>query len=323
MNSELEILARDVLSGSHRAIARAISLAELGGDPLRQLMKPLFASSGSAHIVGVTGAPGVGKSTLVDSLIKQIRQAGLKVAVLAIDPSSPFTGGAILGDRIRMQSHTLDEGVFIRSMANQGYPGGVSLASHDACRILAAAGFDFVIIETVGVGQSELAVAQTADSTVLVLMPATGDDVQAIKSGIMEIADIFVINKADMPGADKCRAEIVSSLELVRFTNDWRPPVLAVEAQIGKGVAELFEMVKGHQAFLAESGILNERRKFRVKAEITEIIALESKRRFLTLLNNTQQVDTLIASVLALHTDTHSAALMMLNDYLGTDSGIS
>ena len=199
-----------------------------------------MARSGRAHVLGITGSPGVGKSTLTDALVRQIRSNGLTVGVLAIDPSGPFSGGAILGDRIRMQEHTLDKGVFIRSMANRGHPGGVALAAYDAVRMLEAAGFELVIIETVGVGQSELAIAETADTTILTLMPSAGDDVQAIKSGIMEIGDIYVINKADLPGANKSYAEIAQSLEMRQFETAWRPPVLMTIAETGEGIEKVW-----------------------------------------------------------------------------------
>ncbi|MBZ0189892.1 MAG: methylmalonyl Co-A mutase-associated GTPase MeaB, partial [Candidatus Obscuribacterales bacterium] len=179
----LDELSKRLTAGDKRALARAISVVESGGQEATHLIKGLFQHTGKAHLVGVTGSPGVGKSTLVDALVSEIRKEDKKVAVLAVDPSSPFTGGAILGDRIRMQSHTLDPSVFIRSMANRGHAGGVSMATYDAVRMLEAFGFDVVIIETVGVGQSELAIAQTADTTILVLMPGSGDDIQAIKSG--------------------------------------------------------------------------------------------------------------------------------------------
>ncbi|MBI4532794.1 MAG: methylmalonyl Co-A mutase-associated GTPase MeaB, partial [Candidatus Melainabacteria bacterium] len=222
----METIAKDLLAGNRRALARAISMVENGGPEALWLVRKLFPLGGKAHIIGVTGSPGVGKSTLVGALIGQARQAGLKVGVLAVDPSSPFTGGAILGDRIRMQDHTLDQDVFIRSMANRGHVGATAFATFDVARMLDACGYHVVIIETVGAGQSELAIAQAADTTILALMPGSGDEIQAIKSGIMEIGDIFVVNKGDLPGANKTAAEIKGSLELAGQSNLWKPPVL-------------------------------------------------------------------------------------------------
>ena len=207
-------LADSILSGDARAIARGISLVENGGDDGPALVRELFARTGRAFLVGVTGAPGAGKSTLVDGLISRWRKSGSSVGVIAVDPTSPFSGGAMLGDRVRMQTHAQDAGVFIRSMATRGHLGGLARATADAALVLDAAGKDFVAIETVGVGQDEVEVARTADVSVVVLVPGMGDDVQALKAGVMEIADIFVVNKADRDGADRTVAEIESLLSL-------------------------------------------------------------------------------------------------------------
>ena len=273
MDTDLEQLTKGVLAGDKRSLARAITVVENGGPDASQLVKSLYSHSGTAHLIGITGSPGVGKSTLVDALITKIRDKGLKVGVLAIDPSSPFTGGAILGDRIRMQGHTLDSNVFIRSMANHGHTGGVAMATYDAVRMMEASGYDVILIETVGVGQSELAIASTADTTILVLMPGSGDDIQAIKSGIMEIGDIFVVNKGDLPGANKSASEITASLELNNFTTDWRPPVAVAVAETGQGVDEIWDACCRHRVFLKESGMLKEKRKQKIQAELSEIVA--------------------------------------------------
>jgi LAO/AO transport system kinase len=324
MSLDIEPLLKEVLSGHHRAIARAISLVERGGTPAEELIKHLFRYTGRSHIVGVTGAPGVGKSTLVDALIKQIRQSGLLVAVLAMDPSSPFSGGAILGDRIRMQEHTLDHGVFIRSMANRGHSGGIALSTYDALRVLEASGFDVVIIETVGVGQSELAVAKAADTTILVLMPASGDDVQAIKSGIMEIGDIIVINKADLPGANKAKADIVSNLELVsKKEGEWQPPVIMAVAAKNEGSPEIWQAAQQHKEFLLQTNQLAERRKAKIKAEISEMVAANARARFLDSLSNSPESERLLARVLKLELDTHSAANALMSDLLRASPGTS
>lgn len=301
-------ISRELLAGNRRALARAISLVEDGGPQATELVKSLFEHSGRAHLIGVTGSPGVGKSTLVDALITEIRKAGLKVAVLAVDPSSPFTGGAILGDRIRMQSHTLDKDVFIRSMANRGHAGGVAMATYDAVRMLEAFGYDIVIIETVGVGQSELAIAQTADTTILVLMPGSGDDIQAIKSGIMEIGDIFVVNKGDLPGANKSASEITASLELSSTKTEWRPPVIVAVSETGDGIDEVWKSVQNHRDYLKSSGQLQERRKSKIQAELSEIVAEMARENLRNSLKNSQEVKSVLSQVVDREVDPHTAA---------------
>jgi LAO/AO transport system kinase len=240
-----DALAERVLAGDARAIARAISVLEdADGAPTRgaALVGALYPRTGRAYVIGVTGVPGGGKSTLVDQLVSTIRARQLRVAVLAVDPSSPFSGGAVLGDRVRMVRHAGDDGVFVRSMATRGHLGGLSRTTGDAALVLDAAGFDVVLIETVGVGQDEVEVALTADATVVVLVPGTGDDVQAMKAGIMEIADIFVANKADREGIDRLVQSIETALSLNPGENGgWTPPVLKTEATTGRGVAELWD----------------------------------------------------------------------------------
>lgn len=317
MESDLNKLADGLLAGNRRALAKAISAIEDGGEEASYLVKKLFKHTGSAHLIGITGAPGVGKSTLVDALVGEIRKHGLKVGVLAIDPTSPFTGGAILGDRIRMQEHTLDKGVFIRSMANQCHAGGVALAAYDAIRMLEASGYDVVIIETVGVGQSELAIAQTADTTILVLMPGSGDDIQAIKSGIMEIGDIFVINKSDLPGADKLAGEILTSLELSNFKTSWRPPVLNAVAEYNEGIDNLWNKIKEHKHFLESTGELKERRKFKVEAELTELVAELARNNLKKSLANSKEVQRLLGDVLDHEIDPHKAAQELIGKLFG------
>jgi LAO/AO transport system kinase len=328
LTTELAIICSRLLAGDRRALARAITLAEGRGAAANELSKRLFAHAGRAHLVGVTGSPGVGKSTIVDRLIGFIRQDRLSVAVLAVDPSSPFSGGAILGDRIRMQRHTLDPGVFIRSMANRGHYGGVALATYDAVRILEAFGFDLILIETLGVGQSELAVAQTADTTILALMPGSGDDVQAIKSGIMEIGDIFVVNKGDLPGASKTAAEVSQNLELTAFKTAWRPPVLiakAGKAEIGQpqksadGVEELWQAIKAHKRFLDDSGFLRSKRTDKTTAELAEIISARARTNFARAVETSEAVKAIVARVVDLRLDPYSAVQILPLDSLFGD----
>lgn len=314
---DLDTLSTDLLSGNRRALARAISVVEDGGPDATKLVKTLFPHSGKAHLIGITGSPGVGKSTLVDALITEIRKDGLKVGVLAIDPSSPFTGGAILGDRIRMQGHTLDKNVFIRSMANHNHAGGVALATYDAVRMLEASGYDVVLIETVGVGQSELAITQTADTTILVLMPGSGDDIQAIKSGIMEVGDLFVVNKGDLPGADKSASEISSSLELTTFATAWRPPVITAVSESGKGVDQIWKSAKAHKAFLDKSGLILDRRKFKVQAELSELVAAIARDNLRNSMEKSQEVQKILHQVASHELDPHTAAQGLVHDLFG------
>ena len=244
MTADARRLAAGVFEGDRRAVARAISRVEAEGASAASMVRAVHARTGRAYLVGVTGAPGVGKSTLVDRLAVALRAADRTVGVLAVDPSSPFSGGAVLGDRVRMQTHAGDDGVFVRSMASRGQLGGLSRATGDAALVLDAAGFDFVVIETVGVGQAEVEVSRAADATLVVTMPGGGDGVQALKAGVMEIADVFVVNKADHAGADRAVAEIEAMLHLNDHRpGEWRPPVLRTRATEGRGVDEVVEAV--------------------------------------------------------------------------------
>ena len=265
-------LADRVLSGDTRAVARAISLIEDDDPGGVDLIRAVFAQTGRAFLIGVTGPPGAGKSTLVDRMLGETRRAGSTVGVIAVDPTSPFTGGAVLGDRLRMQSHAGDEGVFIRSMATRGQLGGVARATADAALVLDASGRDIIVIETVGVGQDEVDIVRTADVSIVTLVPGTGDDVQALKAGIMEIADIFVVNKADRDGADRLVSSVESNLSLHAYgAGDWRPPVIKTVATTGDGVPALMDAI----ARFREHARANEgtRRRFRAESRLREIVS--------------------------------------------------
>ncbi len=248
-----------VRAGERRAIARAITLAEARAAEGREILRSLHPATGRSLRIGVTGSPGVGKSTLIAALISHLRDTGRTVAIVSVDPTSPFTRGAVLGDRIRLVDHFLDRGVFIRSMASRGHLGGLSEATAGAVLVLDAAGFDVVLVETVGSGQNEVEVQALTETVVLVLMPGSGDSIQAIKAGLMEIPDVLVINKADRPGADLLRAELEATMSLVP-AGPWEPPIVPTRAHEGTGVAELWEAVERHRAFLAEGTRLAERR---------------------------------------------------------------
>jgi len=272
-------------AGDRAAVARLLSLVERGTDEAREVGRLSYPLGGNAYTVGLTGAPGAGKSTLTSALIGNLRSQDIEVAVLAIDPSSPFTGGAILGDRVRMQDHATDPGVFIRSMATRGHLGGLSLATPEAVRLLDAVGRRWILVETVGVGQVEVEIAGKADTTVVVVNPGWGDSVQANKAGLMEIADIFVINKADRKGADETRRDLEQMLDLSDLAHEaWRPPILSVVATEGKGVTELWDTVLEHRSRIEASGELTRRRAFRLREELREIVArrLEQKAREIT-----------------------------------------
>jgi LAO/AO transport system kinase len=272
-------------AGDRAALARLLSLVERGGEQGREVSRLAHPLSGNGYLVGITGAPGAGKSTLTSAVIGHLRAQGLSVAVLAIDPSSPFTGGAILGDRVRMQDHATDPGVFIRSMASRGHLGGLALATPEAARLLDAIGRPWTLIETVGVGQVEVEIAGKADTTVVVVNPGWGDSVQANKAGLMEIADIFVINKADRKGVDETRRDLEQMLELSDLDADaWRPPILPVVATTGEGVAEFWSAVVDHRATIEASGELARRRQYRLGEELREIVTrrLELRARQLT-----------------------------------------
>jgi len=308
--AELFAAARD---GDRPALARLLSLIERGGDAAREVSRLAAPHAGAAYTVGLTGSPGAGKSTLTSSLVAHVRAAGDPVAVLAIDPSSPYTGGAILGDRVRMQEHATDPGVFIRSMATRGHLGGLSLATPEAIRLLDAVGHRLVIVETVGVGQVEVEVAGRADTTVVVVNPGWGDSVQANKAGLMEIADVFVINKADRDGAEQTRRDLAQMLELAGGDpSGWEPPIVATVATTGSGIAEAWEAIVRHREFAESSGQLERRRSSRAADELRQIVVqrLEVKARQLT---GDHRWAELTAQVVARQIDPWSAADELLD----------
>ena len=299
-------------AGDRAALARVLSLLERGDTVAREVGRLAYQSSGNGYTVGITGAPGAGKSTLTSAVIKHLRKMGLEIAVLAIDPSSPFTGGAILGDRVRMQDHATDPGVFIRSMATRGHLGGLSLSTPEAIRMLDAVGREWILVETVGVGQVEVEIAGKADTTVVVLNPGWGDSVQANKAGLMEIADIFVINKADRKGVEETRRDVEQMLELSDLPHDaWRPPIIATIGNTGEGVPALWDAILEHRSIIESTGELKKRRDFRLSEELREIVArrLEQRAREIT---SGDRWDQLQAQVLDHSLDPWSAADEML-----------
>jgi LAO/AO transport system kinase len=290
-------------------VARLISLVEDGHPALREVMSALAPHTGRAHIFGITGSPGVGKSTLTNALVGALRARGQRVGILAVDPSSPFSGGALLGDRIRMQDHALDSGVYIRSMASRGHLGGLSWTTPQALRVLDAAGCDVVVVETVGVGQSEVEVAGLADTTMVLLAPGMGDGIQAAKAGILEIGDIFIVNKADRDGADATVRDLRHMISLGDRTEPdlWRPPVLKTVAARGDGIGEVMAAIDDHFAWMEGSGTLRDRRVRRAGDEI-EAIAIQALRARIGDLRHGQGVDELAGHVVDGTSDPYAAA---------------
>lgn len=300
-------------AGQARAVGRLISLVEDESPHLREVMGALAPHVGNAHVVGITGAPGVGKSTSTNALVSAWRAHGKRVAVLAVDPSSPYSGGALLGDRVRMGDHATDKGVYIRSMASRGHLGGLAWAAPQAVRVLDAAGFDVVLVETVGVGQSEVEVAGAADTTVVLLAPGMGDGIQAAKAGILEVGDVYVVNKADRPEAATVRRDLRSMLALTeRRDADWRPPVKLMSAQSGEGVDEVVEALEEHHAHARSSGELERRRLRRARAEV-EALAVAALRRRWESVGTDGRVDDLAARVASGDLDPYAAADELLD----------
>ncbi len=303
-------LSYQVLKGDHRALAKAISIVEAGGDPCRKLIRELYVHTGKAFTVGVTGPTGTGKSTLVDKLIQEFRKRGRSVGVLAIDPSSAFTGGALLGDRVRMMDHSLEKKVFIRSMASRGDLGGLARAARNTVRVLDAAGMDVVIVETVGAGQTEVQIATTVDATVVVLMPQLGDEIQAFKAGFAEIGDLFVINKADLVNPAKTIYNIASGLQ----ENDgWRPPVLKTVAAKGTGVAVVVDSLEKFQKHLEEKGLREKRQRKRIESELIEAAFSDFYDQTIRHFGERKNLDQLVGKVLKKSLDPETAASKLVN----------
>ena len=320
MNRTDEVVDR-ILAGEVRAAARLMRELDDGRPEAREVLKEIYRHSGRAHIIGITGSPGVGKSTLTDRLIQYLRQQGKTVGVVAVDPTSPFSGGAILGDRIRMQRHALDEGVFIRSLATRGHFGGLTASARAVITVLDAMGKDYVLVETVGVGQDEVEVAATAYTTLVVTVPGMGDDIQAIKAGILEVADILVINKSDREGASRTYQELLQMLELQthRKAIAWKAPVLLTQAKDNEGIEELMAAVRDHQEFLARDGgqALQVARGARVRQEFLELLREGVYRHLVKQLEGDGRLDRVITEILAKQTDPYSACEALVLETLG------
>ncbi|WP_406282600.1 methylmalonyl Co-A mutase-associated GTPase MeaB [Embleya sp. NBC_00896] len=306
---DVATLVAQAREGKPRAVARLISLVEDASPKLREVMAALAPLAGNAYVIGLTGSPGVGKSTSTTALVGAFRALGRRVGVLAVDPSSPFSGGALLGDRVRMQDHATDPGVYIRSMASRGHLGGLAWSTPQALRVLDAAGCDVVIVETVGVGQSEVEIASMADSTVVLLAPGMGDGIQAAKAGILEIGDLYVVNKADRDGAATTARELGHMLSLgeARGPGDWRPPIVKTVASRGEGVDDVVEALEKHRAWMEGSGELTRRRQRRVADEV-EAIAVTALRARIGDLRGGRRLDALALRVLAGDLDPYAAA---------------
>ncbi|MEL7564718.1 MAG: methylmalonyl Co-A mutase-associated GTPase MeaB [Dehalobacterium sp.] len=303
----MDDLLNRVLNGDRRAAARMITMIENDEEEKNYLMSKIYPYTGNAYIIGITGAPGAGKSSLTDKLVSEIRQAGLSVAIIAIDPTSPFTGGAILGDRIRMQNHSLDADVFIRSMGTRGSLGGLSHATNEAVKVLDAFKKDIIIIETVGVGQSEFDIMHIANSTLVVLTPGAGDSIQTIKAGIMEIADIFVVNKSDLDGADRVKMEVQAMLDMKK-PGGWRPPVVQTISSSGSGVKDLWTNILTHKTYLESSGGLLNQRKKRLREEVKEILEYGLKKHIWQSVEASGELDILVEKLYQREVDPYTAA---------------
>ena len=309
-------LASKILEGDVSAAAKLISGIENNTPEALEEMNDIYACTGKAYIIGVTGSPGAGKSTLVDNLISYFRSKNIRVGVVAVDPTSAFTGGALLGDRVRMQKHSTDRDVFIRSMATRGWIGGLARATIGAIHVMDALGKDIILVETVGSGQIEIDITKAADSTLIVLTPGTGDEIQMMKAGIMEAADILVINKADKEGADKLQRELEVMLEMKSYSlNEWRPGIVLTEAVSGKGAEELVSAILRHKEFLISSGELERRRRQRAKLELMEAIESSLRDYIYQQSDKDDYLERLVNDLVQRRTNPHSAALQIINRF--------
>ncbi len=312
----VEELADGVLGGNRRALAQLISLIEDEDANAPRILARLYRHTGRAHIVGVTGPPGSGKSTLVTRITKELRDRGKTIGVICVDPSSPFSGGALLGDRIRMQEHALDKEVYVRSMGTRGHLGGLARATSDAVRAVDAFGKDVILVETVGAGQSEVEIIELAHTVVVTDVPGSGDDIQAIKAGIMEIADIFVVNKSDLDGAERKVAEINAMLDIDTREKPWKPPVLLTNARSGEGISELVDTIGEHIEYLRSSGLLEERGLQRSKDELEQIMEYKLTHQLLTELRGRPEYDEAISKIAERTEDPYTVAEKLVTDFL-------
>ena len=310
--TEIDKLVQRILAGEKRSIARAITIIENNGEKAQKIISAIYPYTGKAYVIGITGPAGSGKSTLIEKIVKKLRENGKSVGVVAVDPTSPFTGGAFLGDRIRMQNLSLDEEVFIRSMASRNSLGGLAKATKDAIKVLDAAGKDYIIVETVGAGQLEVDIVKVAHTVIIVLAPGFGDEIQAIKAGLMEIGDIFVINKADRENADRAVIDLLSALEL-NTKKKWKSQVIKTVALTGKGVDELLKAIEEHRKYL-EAGELEERRRKRIEAELLEAISQRLTDTIIAELKTDKKLESFIEKIMNRESDPYTIADMLLKE---------